>query len=254
MLRFAGCESRPKHFAGPLTCVQIGSRRRPQSGRMKSAASTFSRERARPGDGRHLRSICSPDGTLGSPVAPGFWLSVRVLSRLFRRLFLAQVRCGVHHRRAHFDGVLQEDANRSNQRRTVEPVDRFTKPPALHFAEPGRAVGATRYCSRCAKLRSPPGCQSRMPLGVRHARQPVLVQAGDAGGLRRSSCARRGTGRWPARRLLWLRIDRAANAEGLTLSVVAVWGAGHWNASPLTSPVRRTRFRRPDEGAPYTLL
>lgn len=64
----------------------------------------------------------SPDGTRWIACRPGFFLPVRVLSRLFRRLFLESLQDAFDAGRLHFAGVLHTLAERSNFAAHLQPT------------------------------------------------------------------------------------------------------------------------------------
>jgi hypothetical protein len=64
----------------------------------------------------------SPDGTRWIACRPGFFLPVRVLSRLFRRLFLESLQEAFEAGRLHFAGALHALAERSNFAAHLQPT------------------------------------------------------------------------------------------------------------------------------------
>ena len=95
----------------------------------------------------------SPDGQRWIACRPGFFLPVRVLSRLFRRLFLEQLTAAYQSHRLHFFGQQQNLMNAQTFDDTIRPLRNidwvvYAKPP---FAGP-KAVLAylSRYTHRVA--------------------------------------------------------------------------------------------------------
>lgn len=95
----------------------------------------------------------SPDGTRWIACRPGFFLPVRVLSRLFRRLFLASLQEAFNAGRLHFAGSLQALAERSGFAAHLQPTRQtdwvvYAKPP---FAGPPQVLEYVgRYTHRVA--------------------------------------------------------------------------------------------------------
>ena len=95
----------------------------------------------------------SPDGTRWIACRPGFFLPVRVLSRLFRRLFLASLQEAFDAGRLHFAGSLQALAERSGFAAHLQPTRQtdwvvYAKPP---FAGPQQVLEYVgRYTHRVA--------------------------------------------------------------------------------------------------------
>ena len=95
----------------------------------------------------------SPDGQRWIACRPGFFLPVRVLSRLFRRLFLAQLRCAFDGGRLNFFHGLAALQDRCAFARYLAPISRaewvtYAKPP---FGGPDRVLEYLgRYTHRVA--------------------------------------------------------------------------------------------------------
>ena len=95
----------------------------------------------------------SPDGTRWIACRPGFFLPVRVLSRLFRRLFLDALQEAFDAGRLHFAGSLQALAERSGFVAHLQPTRQtdwvvYAKPP---FAGPPQVLEYVgRYTHRVA--------------------------------------------------------------------------------------------------------
>ncbi len=95
----------------------------------------------------------SPDGTRWIACRPGFFLPVRVLSRLFRRLFLESLQEAFDAGRLHFSGSLQALSERSGFAAHLQPTRQtdwvvYAKPP---FAGPQQVLEYVgRYTHRVA--------------------------------------------------------------------------------------------------------
>ena len=95
----------------------------------------------------------SPDGTRWIACRPGFFLPVRVLSRLFRRLFLESLQEAFDAGRLHFAGSLQALGERSGFAAHLQPTRQtdwvvYAKPP---FAGPQQVLEFVgRYTHRVA--------------------------------------------------------------------------------------------------------
>jgi hypothetical protein len=95
----------------------------------------------------------SPDGTRWIACRPGFFLPVRVLSRLFRRLFLDALQEAFDAGRLHLAGTLHALAERSNFAAHLQPTRQtewvvYAKPP---FAGPQQVLEYVgRYTHRVA--------------------------------------------------------------------------------------------------------
>jgi len=95
----------------------------------------------------------SPDGTRWLPCRPGFFLPVRVLSRLFRRLFLESLQLAFDSGQLRFFSALQPLQQRSLFLRYLAPVRRaewvvYAKPP---FGSPQQVLAYLgRYTHRVA--------------------------------------------------------------------------------------------------------
>jgi Putative transposase/Transposase zinc-binding domain len=95
----------------------------------------------------------SPDGTRWIACRPGFFLPVRVLSRLFRRLFLASLQQAFDAGQLHFAGSLQALGERSGFAAHLQPTREtdwvvYAKPP---FAGPHQVLDYVgRYTHRVA--------------------------------------------------------------------------------------------------------
>src|SRR6266403_4435703 len=84
----------------------------------------------------------SPDGTRWLPCRPGFFLPVRVLSRLFRRLFLAYLQEAFDAGQLHFFSSLEALHDPQDFARYLNPIQKqewvvYAKPP---FASPQQVV------------------------------------------------------------------------------------------------------------------
>jgi len=95
----------------------------------------------------------SPDGTRWLPCRPGFFLPVRVLSRLFRRLFLTYLQEAFDAGQLHFFSALDALHDPQNFARYLNPIQKqewvvYAKPP---FAGPQQVVDYVgRYTHRVA--------------------------------------------------------------------------------------------------------
>jgi len=95
----------------------------------------------------------SPDGTRWLPCRPGFFLPVRVLSRLFRRLFLAYLQEAFDAGQLHFFSSLEALHSPQDFARYLNPIQKqewvvYAKPP---FAGPQQVVDYVgRYTHRVA--------------------------------------------------------------------------------------------------------
>src|SRR5207247_317556 len=95
----------------------------------------------------------SPDGASWVSCRPGFFLPVRVLSRLFRRLFLKHLLKAFDSGKLQFSGSLQHLAGSHQFRAYLAPVERtewvvYAKPP---FAGPQKVLDYVgRYTHRVA--------------------------------------------------------------------------------------------------------
>jgi hypothetical protein len=95
----------------------------------------------------------SRDGTRWVPCRPGFFLPVRVLSRLFRRLFLERLQSGFNSGRLKFFSALEKLRDRSEFLRYLDPLSKsgwvvYAKPP---FAGPEKVLDYVgRYTHRVA--------------------------------------------------------------------------------------------------------
>ena len=95
----------------------------------------------------------APDGTRWIPCRPGFFLPVRVLSRLFRRLFLAQLETAFAAGRLHFAGPLAPLEDPATFARALGPLRGsdwgvYAKPP---FGGPAQVLEYLgRYTHRVA--------------------------------------------------------------------------------------------------------
>lgn len=95
----------------------------------------------------------SPDGTRWIACRPGFFLPVRVLSRLFRRLFLEALRSAAEANRLHFSGDIANLADPAAFARLLTAVRRrdwvvYAKPP---FGGPEQVLAyLSRYTHRVA--------------------------------------------------------------------------------------------------------
>jgi Putative transposase/Transposase zinc-binding domain len=107
---------------------------------------------------RHLHCVVpggglSPDGTRWITCRPGFILPVRVLARLFRRLFLDALQEAFDTGRLHFAGSLQALADPSGVAAHLQPTQQtdwvvYAKPP---FAGPQQVLAYVgRYTHRVA--------------------------------------------------------------------------------------------------------
>jgi hypothetical protein len=95
----------------------------------------------------------SPDGTRWVACRPGFFLPVRVLSRLFRRLFLASLQEAFDTGRLHVAGSLHALAERSHVAAHLQPTRQtewvvYAKPPFAGRRQVLEYVG--RYTHRVA--------------------------------------------------------------------------------------------------------
>lgn len=95
----------------------------------------------------------SPDGTRWIACRPGFFLPVRVLSRLFRRLFLEALRSAAEANRLHFSGDIADLADPATFARHLTAARRrdwvvYAKPP---FGGPEQVLAyLSRYTHRVA--------------------------------------------------------------------------------------------------------
>lgn len=95
----------------------------------------------------------SPDGTRWIACRPGFFLPVRVLSRLFRRLFLEALRSAAEANRLHFSGDIADLADPAAFARLLTSARRrdwvvYAKPP---FGGPEQVLAyLSRYTHRVA--------------------------------------------------------------------------------------------------------
>jgi hypothetical protein len=95
----------------------------------------------------------SPDGARGIPCRPGFFLPVRVLSRLFRRLFLERLQSAFDAGKLKFFTTLEKLQDRRELVRYLERVSKsewvvYAKPP---FAGPEKVLDYVgRYTHRVA--------------------------------------------------------------------------------------------------------
>jgi hypothetical protein len=95
----------------------------------------------------------SPDGTRWIACRPGFFLPVRVLSRLFRRLFLGALRSAAEANRLHFSGDIADLADPATFARHLTAARRrdwvvYAKPP---FGGPEQVLAyLSRYTHRVA--------------------------------------------------------------------------------------------------------
>jgi hypothetical protein len=95
----------------------------------------------------------SPDGTRWVPCRHGFFLPVRVLSRLFRRLFLERLQSAFNSGRLKFFSALEKLRDRSEFLRYLDPLSKsewvvYAKPP---FAGPEKVLDYVgRYTHRVA--------------------------------------------------------------------------------------------------------
>ncbi len=95
----------------------------------------------------------SPDGTRWVPCRHGFFLPVRVLSRLFRRLFLERLQSAFNSGRLKFFSALEKFRDRSEFLRYLDPLSKsewvvYAKPP---FAGPEKVLDYVgRYTHRVA--------------------------------------------------------------------------------------------------------
>jgi len=95
----------------------------------------------------------SPDGTRWISCKPGFFLSVRVLSRLFRRLFLEHLQHAFDAGKLHFFNALEKLRDHREFARYLAPVRKkewvvYAKPP---FAGPQQVLDYVgRYTHRVA--------------------------------------------------------------------------------------------------------
>jgi hypothetical protein len=95
----------------------------------------------------------SPDGTRWVPCRPGFFLPVRVLSRLFRRLFLERLQRAFDSGRLKFFSALEKLRDRREFLRYLDPLRKsewvvYAKPP---FAGPEKVLDYVgRYTHRVA--------------------------------------------------------------------------------------------------------
>ncbi len=95
----------------------------------------------------------APDGTRWIPCRPGFFLPVRVLSRLFRRLFLTQLQAAFARGQLHFAGTLAALEDPAAFAQALEPLRGidwvvYAKPP---FGGPAQVLEYLgRYTHRVA--------------------------------------------------------------------------------------------------------
>jgi hypothetical protein len=95
----------------------------------------------------------SPDGSRWISCRPGFFLPVRVLSRLFRRLFIKYLQKAFDSGKLHFSGSLERLADPHQFRLYLAPVEQtewvvYAKPP---FAGPQKVLDYVgRYTHRVA--------------------------------------------------------------------------------------------------------
>ena len=95
----------------------------------------------------------SPDGARWVPCRPGFFLPVRVLSRLFRRLFLERLQSAFDSGKLKFFNSLEKLQDRREFLRYLDPLSKsdwvvYSKPP---FAGPEKVLDYVgRYTHRVA--------------------------------------------------------------------------------------------------------
>jgi hypothetical protein len=95
----------------------------------------------------------SPDGSRWVPCRPGFFLPVRVLSRLFRRLFLERLQVAFDSHKLKFFSTLEKFQGRREFLRYLDPLSKsewvvYAKPP---FAGPEKVLDYVgRYAHRVA--------------------------------------------------------------------------------------------------------